>query len=244
VVKPPTPASPAATRKPLSRVSGKRRAENRVRGKLARALFPEDTRCAVPWCPLLAEDVHETLTRARSGGSITDPDIWAATCRDHNHELTTEPKWGYDLGLLHHSWDNPDRTPAGALRREAAALLLERDPWCVHCGSTRALRPWLRQEQGGHAGCCCGWVMLCPRCRDTATADLTGEMADEGLLIADPDLMPFKVPVVAHIEEDRGGMHLWPLCDGTWSYAPPASPLVVTSGLEAAEFLLSLRSVK
>jgi len=205
----------------LRPVSASRRAENRVRKALARDLYPEDPRCAVPWCPSMADDLHEPLTRAR-GGSITDKANVVPACRGHNDELTLEPKWGYDLGLLRHSWSPDGEAPAGVLTREAAALLLARDSWCVHCGSTRGLRPWLRQEHGEHQGCACGWVLLCPRCRDLAAAEPLGEAADEGLVISDTAIAPYLVAVLVHLEGDRGGLRLWPQCDGTWAYGPPA----------------------
>ncbi len=58
--------------------------------------------CIVPWCARLADDLHEILPRAR-GGSITDEENCVLVCRFHNEELTLEPDWGYQLGLLKHS---------------------------------------------------------------------------------------------------------------------------------------------
>ena len=63
--------------------------------------------CAVPWCAQPGSDPHEPLTRAR-GGSIIDGDNIRMVCHPHNLELTTEPSWGYVLGLLAHSWGAPD----------------------------------------------------------------------------------------------------------------------------------------
>jgi hypothetical protein len=93
----------------LKAVSVKRAAENRVRAAMADRLWPDrregTVMCSAPECPRPADDLHEILTRARSGGRITDPSIWAPVCRQHNEELTLEPQWGYDCGLLKHSWD-------------------------------------------------------------------------------------------------------------------------------------------
>jgi hypothetical protein len=94
---------PLKRSKGLRTVSPKRRAENRKRRAMANARFPERPRCVVPWCTRMADDLHEPLTRAR-GGSITDPDNTEPVCRQHNEELTREPAWGYELGLLKHSW--------------------------------------------------------------------------------------------------------------------------------------------
>lgn len=100
--------------RPIRQVSSKRQAENRQRRAMIDALWPEQPECFVPWCPLLADDVHEPLTRAR-GGSITDPANARPLCRGHHDEITFRPEselgWAYDLGLLIHSW-NADRTGA------------------------------------------------------------------------------------------------------------------------------------
>lgn len=72
---------------------------------LVRDLAAEPQICPVPWCTRLADSPHEPLSRAR-GGSITDPRNVVLVCHPHNEELTTEPQWGYDLGLIAHSWDD------------------------------------------------------------------------------------------------------------------------------------------
>jgi hypothetical protein len=76
----------------------------------------------------MAEDVHEILPRARSGGIITDPSIWAPLCREDNDAATLEPDWAYEAGLLFHSWQEPARgvftgwlTADGQIVREAPA---------------------------------------------------------------------------------------------------------------------------
>jgi hypothetical protein len=72
---------------------------------LVKALFEDGPSiCPVPWCSNVADSPHEPLTRAR-GGSITDPANVVLVCWQHNQELTEEPEWGYDLGLLKHSWE-------------------------------------------------------------------------------------------------------------------------------------------
>jgi hypothetical protein len=89
-------------------VSKKRAAKNRERRAMRNRRWPagERPRCARPGCPRLADDLHEILTRAR-GGSITDEANTVPLCRQDNDELTLEPAWGYELGLLRHSWDGP-----------------------------------------------------------------------------------------------------------------------------------------
>jgi hypothetical protein len=96
---------PLKRSKGLRAVSAKRRAENRERKAMAKRRFPGmEPPCYVPWCTRPADDLHEILTRAR-GGSITDEENTVPVCRQHNEELTLEPAWGYELGLLKHSWD-------------------------------------------------------------------------------------------------------------------------------------------
>jgi hypothetical protein len=101
-------ATPGPRPAPIRPVSKKRARENRERAAMADRLYPDrregTVMCAVPWCPRLADDLHEPLTRAR-GGSITDEDNAEPVCRQHNDELTLEPEWGYRLGFLKHSWD-------------------------------------------------------------------------------------------------------------------------------------------
>lgn len=104
-------ARPAA---PIRPVSKKRAKENRERRRLVAELFgAERPRCARPGCPRLADDVHEILPRARSGGLITDPSIWAPLCRQDNDEATLEPAWAYEAGLLFHSWQAAEAHQAG-----------------------------------------------------------------------------------------------------------------------------------
>lgn len=89
----------------INPVSGKRRVENRERRAMADRRWPDrrdgTVMCTVPGCGP-ADDLHEILPRGR-GGSITDEDNTAPVCRQHNEELTLEPPWGYQLGLLKHS---------------------------------------------------------------------------------------------------------------------------------------------
>jgi hypothetical protein len=89
---------------------------------MVRELWPDGVRprCVVPWCEDLADDLHEPKTRAR-GGSITDPDCGEPVCRGHNHEMTLEPAWGYELDLLVHSWDRRSLADIKAARRKALA---------------------------------------------------------------------------------------------------------------------------
>ena len=108
------PGKPLRARTGLSRakrikpVSARRQQENRQRRAMIKALYPEPARCARPGCPRTANDVHETLSRARSGGVITDPSIWAALCRPCHDEVTFRPEselgWAYEAQILVHSW--------------------------------------------------------------------------------------------------------------------------------------------
>jgi hypothetical protein len=110
-------SGPART--PLKKVSAKRARENRQRAAMADRLWPDrregTVMCSVPWCADRADDLHETLTRAR-GGSITDERIVKPLCRQHNHDLAQKPEselqWAYRAGLLRHSWDGPPGSDA------------------------------------------------------------------------------------------------------------------------------------
>ncbi len=99
----------------LRAVSAKRAAENRQRRQIADELWPDRREgtvmcgCGRPECHRRADDLHETLSRARSGGDITNPDIWVPLARECHDEITFRPEselqWAYGLGLLRHSWD-------------------------------------------------------------------------------------------------------------------------------------------
>lgn len=104
--KPLTARSAPGRRSEIKPVSAKRARENRERRAMKERRWPhgERPRCARPGCPRLADDLHEILTRAR-GGSITDEANTVPLCRLDNDELTLEPPWGYELGLLRHSWE-------------------------------------------------------------------------------------------------------------------------------------------
>jgi hypothetical protein len=111
-------------RTPIKPVSDKRAAENRERAEMIARKFPERPLCIVyqlsqqhpgvipgevtSRCSRRADDVHEPLTRAR-GGSVTDPGNATSPCRPCHDALGKEPSWGYKLGLLRHSWDQPGR---------------------------------------------------------------------------------------------------------------------------------------
>jgi hypothetical protein len=121
-----TPAAGPARVTRINPVSGKRRAQNRERRAMVTTMFPERPLCVVyvlsqdhpglipgnviAQCWRWADDVHEPLTRAR-GGSITDPANATPPCRPCHDALGKEPPWGYQLGLLRHSWEGP---PEGA----------------------------------------------------------------------------------------------------------------------------------
>jgi hypothetical protein len=102
-------------RKGLRAVSVKRARQNRERRAMADQLWPDRREgtvmcgCGRPECHRRADDLHETLSRARSGGDITNPDIWVPLARECHDEITSRPEselqWAYDLGLLVHSWD-------------------------------------------------------------------------------------------------------------------------------------------
>ena len=59
--------------------------------------------CGRPECHRRADDIHETLTRARSGGDITNPDIWVPLARECHDEIQLGPPWAYRAGLMKHS---------------------------------------------------------------------------------------------------------------------------------------------
>ena len=101
--------SPLKRYRQLRPVSAKRARENLERRAMADRLWPDRREgtvmcgCGRPECRRRADDIHETLTRARSGGDITDPDIWVPLARECHDEIQLGPDWAYRAGLIKHS---------------------------------------------------------------------------------------------------------------------------------------------
>jgi len=100
--------SAATGRKPIPRVSARRRAENRERTQMADRLWPDRREgtvmcgCGRPECHRRADDGHELLSRAR-GGSIADEGNVRPLARECHAEITLGPDWAYAAGLIKHS---------------------------------------------------------------------------------------------------------------------------------------------
>ena len=110
--------------------------------------------------------------------------------------------------------------------RAVAALLAERDPWCLLDGSPRGLQNHHRRIRGhggdprAHTHCSCNGVRLCYRCHsrihDTAQGRRIAEA--EGLIIPRSTIRPGLESVLVHLAD--GGARKWPPCDGRWLDAP------------------------
>jgi len=108
---------------------------------------------------------------------------------------------------------------------DVAALIDARDPWCIHCGSPRDLQRHHRRIRGiggdgrDHTHCACNGVRVCAAehawIHDTAEGRREAEA--EGLIIPRSTLEPWTLAVLVHLEEDRGGQHKYPTCDGRWA---------------------------
>jgi hypothetical protein len=89
-------------------VSDKRRAKNRERRAMVERLYGDERpRCSVPWCPNLADDLHEPHSRAQ-GGDIADEENQVPLCRTCHDLITFRPRselqWAFDLGLRVDGW--------------------------------------------------------------------------------------------------------------------------------------------
>lgn len=94
--------------KPLRSVSRKRAAVNRERANVVRAIRRENCEARHAPEPCFGHlTIHEVLPRAR-GGSITDPSNLRTICARHNDWLSNSvegQRWGYEHGMLKHSWE-------------------------------------------------------------------------------------------------------------------------------------------
>lgn len=125
------PGGPLKRYKRLRQVSAKRARQNRQRRAMVAARWPERPLCVVyelsqthpgvvpakvlDRCGRWADDVHETLSRAR-GGSITDRANVIPPCRWCHDAVTPGPLWALRLGLVKHSWPggiSPDAPMGG-----------------------------------------------------------------------------------------------------------------------------------
>jgi hypothetical protein len=96
------PAAPRVAIKPRSEKTARIYVTRRA---LVAEMFLYPEVCEVPWCPELATDPHEALTRAR-GGDILDRSIIRKVCHPHNVMFSAdEQPWMYELGFLIHSWE-------------------------------------------------------------------------------------------------------------------------------------------
>lgn len=126
-----TAPRPRETKQQLRPVSKKRQAIMPERRTLVRAILAVQPQCVKPGCYADSQDGHERKTRAR-GGSILSPTNVIGTCRHHNGELTMEPAWGYETGMLLHSWDETDHTepcPVLTPPQRAAVLKMRDEGW-------------------------------------------------------------------------------------------------------------------
>jgi hypothetical protein len=119
-------------------------------------------------------------------------------------------------------------SPAQPFPPEVAALLAERDPWCVHCGSPYDLQNHHRRLKGiggdprPHTQCACNGVRLCRACHIPWAHEAGRDEAEvEGVIIPRSVIFPGSVSVAVHTEEDAGGLTLYPTCDGRWTAEPP-----------------------
>lgn len=115
------------------------------------------------------------------------------------------------------------RSPAKSFPKDVAALLAERDPWCVHCGSPFDLELHHRRLKGigGDSRpctqCSCNGVRLCRPCHAWAhSGDGRREAGAEGLIVLRSIIEPGTASVLVHLEDDRGGVRKYPSCDGDW----------------------------
>lgn len=138
--------APAAPPKRIPQQSKKRQAELPERRRIVAAVFAIEPMCLAPGCYAEARDGHERKTRAR-GGSTTCPFNVVSSCRAHNEALTEEPAWGYESGLLLHSWDPDPTEPLPWLSEDQKAALwrVKEEGW--YPKTTSEVQLWYRTRK-------------------------------------------------------------------------------------------------
>lgn len=119
-----TPGERAEEKAPrrMPQQSKKRQAELPERRRIVAAVLAIEPVCLAPHCNNPSQDGHERKTRAR-GGSTLSPWNIVGVCRQCNLALTDEPAWGYETGLLLHSWDDEPTEPLWWLSDDQKAAL-------------------------------------------------------------------------------------------------------------------------
>ena len=100
------------------------------------------------------------------------------------------------------------------------ALVLERDQWCVFCGSPRGLHVHHRRIKGiggdrrPHVDCPCNLVVLCGECHEDAHDDRL--WAEElGYVLSRETQLPAEHSIRRH--DGNTGVASWPDCKGGWA---------------------------
>lgn len=114
---------PTTPPKRIPQQSKKRQAELPERRRIVAAVLAIEPTCLAPHCNNPSQDGHERKTRARGGSTLSVSNV-VGMCRLHNLELTDEPAWGYETGLLLHSWDDEPTEPLWWLSEDQKAALV------------------------------------------------------------------------------------------------------------------------
>jgi len=84
-------------RKPIPRMSAKRREEMKVYSRLRKEFLSDNPKCAV-YPSRKATDVHHT--RGRAGRLYLCVDYWLPVSREAHHKINENPQWARDNGFL------------------------------------------------------------------------------------------------------------------------------------------------
>ena len=168
----------------------------------------------------------------KRGGPIPRSAPEPGTARRKAYMRSASPRRSPQRGAGGSREKGAARTGSGAGRPKGfppdiAALLAERDPWCVHCGSADGLQHHHRRLKGiggdgrDHTQCACNGVRLCWLCHSWAHSGNGQRKArTEGLIISRFILEPFAADVLVHLRGDVGGQRKFPTCDGRWVDEP------------------------
>lgn len=82
--------------KPIAKMSDKRKDQEKIYRKKAKAYLVAHPKCEVKGCNRVSEDLHHKAGRV--GDLLTNEKYFMAVCRDHHTQIEQDPVWAKEQG--------------------------------------------------------------------------------------------------------------------------------------------------